>query len=68
MLRLTPLTAGLRSRNATASTMSAIRASRPHGIRATTWLRFDLAVDGRQHELVHGVDPLQQGAADAVRP
>ena len=38
-LRLTPLTAGLRSRNATASTMSAIWASRPHGVRATTPLR-----------------------------
>ena len=28
----------------------------------------DLAVDGRQRELVHGVDPLYWGAADAVRP
>lgn len=34
--RLTPLTAGLRSRNATASTTSAIWASRPQGVRATT--------------------------------
>jgi uncharacterized protein (AIM24 family) len=35
-LRLTPLTARLPSRNATASTMSSIRASCPHGVRAIT--------------------------------
>jgi uncharacterized protein (AIM24 family) len=35
-LMLTPLTARLPSRNATASTTSAISASRPHGVRAST--------------------------------